>query len=239
MTETLRRPDLFVPLSVRFATGSTGTAIQDKFGLEGLAVWAAFLAACKLNRPEGEISYASEAEGWSILGVAKPPAFTLNDFFAFTGRLKKTRRTRSGQVTYTVCTPWERWSKEQRQEAERRRKARLREQSKRDTERISTGTAAGQKPDLEVEVEVEVEPPHTPPQTRGGNGDYIPKKELRRYTGCRRTRGTHGLGWKHDPLGTDPPPPDWPHDKPTLEEVLAARARTQPVTAPADDDEPF
>jgi hypothetical protein len=72
--------------------------------------------------------------------------------------------------------------------------------------------------------EVEVEPPQTPPQTRGGNGQSLTKKELRQYTGCRRTRGSHGTGWKRDPLGTDRPPPDWPYPEPTLEEVLAAKA---------------
>ncbi|MBA2475284.1 MAG: hypothetical protein H0V40_04940, partial [Actinobacteria bacterium] len=34
-----------------------------------------------------------------------------------------------------------------------------------------------------------------------------------RYTGCRRTRGTHGSGHVHDPLGTDVPPADWPHPR--------------------------
>jgi hypothetical protein len=68
------------------------------------------------------------------------------------------------------------------------------------------------------------ESPPTPPQTRGDDGQALSKKDLRRYTGCRRTRGTHGVGYKHDPLGTDRPPLDWPYEKPSMDEVLAARA---------------
>ncbi len=231
MSDTFRRPELFLPLSVRFASGRTGTALQNRFGLPGLAVWAAYLAACKLNRPEGEIVYASETEGWAILGLrGHEPEFSLQEFFGFTGNLKKTRRTRSGQLTYVVCTPWGRWTKTQKQEAERRRKARLRGQSERDTERTQDGKLTGQESDLEVEVEEE--PPLTPPP--GGNRQSLTKRELRRYTGCRHTRGTHGSGYKHDPLGTDKPPPDWPYDKPTLDEVLAAQAAANGNSADAD-----
>jgi hypothetical protein len=87
------------------------------------------------------------------------------------------------------------------------------------------------------EVEEDKEPPQTPPQTRRGSGQSLTKKELRRYTGCRRTRGTHGTGWKRDPLGIDRPPPDWPHPEPTLEEVLAAQAQLAGVAAEPDDDD--
>lgn len=82
-----------------------------------------------------------------------------------------------------------------------------------------------------LEVEVEVETPPTPP---GGNGKiHLTAKDLRRYTGCKITRGTHGQGWKHDPLGTDKPPPDWPHEKPTRTEVEAA------LVAGVEDEFPF
>lgn len=78
---------------------------------------------------------------------------------------------------------------------------------------------------LEVETEKEEEPP-LPPQ--GGNGHKpITGKELRRYTGCRITRGTHGSGFKHDPLGTDRPPNDWPYDRPTKTEIEHALRERQ------------
>lgn len=154
MAQAFRRPDLFVPLSVRFATGKTGSAIQGRYGTEGLAVWAAYLAACKLHRPEGEIVYASEPEGWALLGIDQPPGFTLDAFFTYTGKLKKTRKQRSGKLTYVICTAWSRWTNAQKQEASRQRKARSRAQTERDIDRDQSvtraGHAAGHKRDLEV-----------------------------------------------------------------------------------------
>ena len=52
------------------------------------------------------------------------------------------------------------------------------------------------------------------------------------YTGCRRTAGSHGVGFVADPLGTDTPPPDWPHARPTRAEIAAAeRAAAAAPTA--------
>ena len=48
-----------------------------------------------------------------------------------------------------------------------------------------------------------------------------------RYTGCRRTLGSHGFGYVVDPLGTDVPPPDWPHPRPTRAQVAAAERAAQ------------
>jgi len=158
VADHLARPELYVPLSVRFITGGTGTKLLEQFGRDGPLVWAAFLAACKLNRPAGEIVYASDSEGWALLGLAGyEPEFTLDAFFTFTGRIKKTRRTRSGRVSYVVCTAWERWTKAEKREKERRRKSSIRAQSERDMKRTDDGTAEGQKADLEVELEVEEE----------------------------------------------------------------------------------
>jgi hypothetical protein len=79
------------------------------------------------------------------------------------------------------------------------------------------------------ETETEREPPPTPSaDAEGENGRQpltLTAKELRRFTGCKRVRGSHGLGYKRDPLGTDKPPADWPHEPPTKAEVAAALAR--------------
>jgi hypothetical protein len=161
MMSAFRRPELYVPLSVRFVTGRTGTRLLERFGRDGPLVWAAYLAACKLNRPEGEIVYASEAEGWTLLGLhGHEPEFSLDAFFTFTGRIKKTRRTRSGRMFYVVCTPWERWTKAAKQESERRRKSRTRAEKKRDIDRTLTGNVeelARTAIALEVERELELE----------------------------------------------------------------------------------
>lgn len=69
-----------------------------------------------------------------------------------------------------------------------------------------------------------------------------------RYTGCRRTLGSHGIGFVKDPLGTDVPPGDWPHPRPTRAEIAAAErdaarastpSRRQPSSthAPAEQDD--
>lgn len=47
-------------------------------------------------------------------------------------------------------------------------------------------------------------------------------RDLRKYTGCRETRGSHSRTHHHDVLGTDRPPPEWPHPKPKPEEILTA-----------------
>src|SRR5262245_20989128 len=42
------------------------------------------------------------------------------------------------------------------------------------------------------------------------------------YTGCRYVRGEFALTAKYDPLGTEPPPNGWPHERPTRDEILEA-----------------
>jgi hypothetical protein len=163
----LQRPDIYVPLSVRFHTGRTGTALRKRFGRDGAFVWACYLTACKLNQPAGEISYASEAEGWARLGLDDdPPDFTLSDFFAATGKLRKTKKQRSGKVTYVICTVWERWTKAQKQEAERERKARIRAKSKRDIKRTRSGQGVGHRADK--------------PRTASGHERDLETEELRK-----------------------------------------------------------
>jgi hypothetical protein len=83
--------------------------------------------------------------------------------------------------------------------------------------RARRGVSRGSTPEKTSEETT----PYPPPRTEGGDDSH---EELSRFTGCRATRGTHGAGWKRDPLGTDKPPRDWPHDRPTEAQVLAALA---------------
>lgn len=175
----LERPAAYVPLSVRFATGGTGQAIIKRFGAEGLGVWAAYLAACKRERPEGQITYASELEALNKLGLdIHRPSFTLHDFFVYTGRLKKTRTRRvSGQVMETTCTAWRRWTDTDRRERDKLRKSRKRAETDADTVR----NLNGRNPDLELELELEVE--EDPPTPLEGGP---PASTSRRTTDDRR-----------------------------------------------------
>jgi len=75
--------------------------------------------------------------------------------------------------------------------------------------------------DVETETETEEDTPPTPPQ--GGNGFHPEKRiSVKGYTGCRMVRGEVGMSAKYDPLGKDRPPPDWPHDKPTRDQIRKA-----------------
>jgi len=63
--------------------------------------------------------------------------------------------------------------------------------------------------------------------------DPEPSERPKTITGCRQIRGTHSSRCEFDPLGTDQTPHDWPHPKPTYEQILEARNASQP-----DDTEP-
>ena len=147
----------YVPLGVYFAHGATGTRLLKRFGHAGLLVWVCLLAAAKRADIEGTLTYASDGEAWLALGLLEHrPEFTLDTFFTYTGQLKQTRKTRSGQLKHVKITRWEDWNKTWRTELEAEKKSR-----KRGT---NTRTLTGHYPDntkqlggTEVEVEVEVE----------------------------------------------------------------------------------
>ena len=104
-----RRP--YVPLDVMVAFEDFGTALAEKWGMEGLCAWMLFLAACKREAIQGTFTYTTEAEGWGKLG-AQASLFTLADFFRFTGRWKKTSKRRSGRINYVTVVPklWNKWN---------------------------------------------------------------------------------------------------------------------------------
>lgn len=95
-------------MSADFPFDRAGTAIHEQLGLEGLAVWVCFLAACKRNGVQGQIQYTTDPEGWSVLGC-DPATFTLDEFFDLTGRLKVTRRRSRARVKQVIATGWADW----------------------------------------------------------------------------------------------------------------------------------
>src|SRR5690606_41404139 len=64
-----RRRRQWIPLSASFPFDTTGTRLLEEFGNDGIALWVAFLTACKRSPIQGRISYGSEAEGWAQLGL--------------------------------------------------------------------------------------------------------------------------------------------------------------------------
>ena len=74
------------------------------------------------------------------------------------------------------------------------------------------------------ETEEEKENPPTPLAEQGGKVK-LTARQLRAFTGCRQTRGTHGVGHVRDVLGVDRPPKDWPHEPPSRADVEQALAQ--------------
>lgn len=90
--------------------------LYHKFGWAGIAIWIAFLCACKRSRVPGRMRFINEPDALAQLGVigwelvdnqGKP--WALEDFWTFTGRKKQTRRTSRGRETDVRATHWERW----------------------------------------------------------------------------------------------------------------------------------
>lgn len=104
-----KRRRQYVPADVDLAFGNFGSKLGAKWGMEGLGCWLLFLAACKRARTQGTFTYTSDADAWEKIGP-EPVGFTLDEFFTFTGKQKKTRRTCHGRVSYVVVTSWETWN---------------------------------------------------------------------------------------------------------------------------------
>lgn len=160
-------------LSALYPHGETARRIQGKFGRDGLLVWILFLAACKRSPiQEGSFSYTSEDAAWTELGLVDPedrPAFSLDEFWKFTGRLKQTRRTRSGHVVNVTATHWKEWQDASKRSLEAERKSRKRGEKTadvsgldsdsdsdpdRDQDRDKNLRAAGGEPAASIEREI-------------------------------------------------------------------------------------
>lgn len=150
----MRRPSAYAPLGVHFATGRTGTAILERFGVEGLGVWASMIAAAKQHRPQGQLVFNHDKD-WGVLGLAGyEPSFTLKSFLTFLGQRKQTRTTRQGRVTYVTLTRWGDWNEANNREAERGRKSRKRKEKEPDKIQTRSGHEAD-IPSREAEAERE------------------------------------------------------------------------------------
>lgn len=110
------RRRLWFAVDLRFLRDPFSVAIIDEYGRDGVLTWVAYLAACKRNTVAGQFEYGSEPEGWMSLDLdyPKPPKFSLDGFFAFSGRRKKTKRERIGRLNVIVCRNWDRWQNPRR-----------------------------------------------------------------------------------------------------------------------------
>lgn len=126
----------YVPLDINIAFGKLGEKLLTRFGNEGLFIWMLLLPAAKKETPQGTFTYTSEPEAWTKLG-AIATSVTLNEFFTFTGQLKKTRRTCVGRVQHVSIRGWEQWNKVWETEAARERSARKRAETTRTVPELS------------------------------------------------------------------------------------------------------
>lgn len=146
--------------------------LYDRFGPTGVAVWVAFLCACKQSRVPGRIKVMNSTQAAYELGIAgwelvdnKGEPWDLDDFWTFTGRKKQTRRTPHGRRTdarrtpYGQCfdvvaTHWERWQKR-------------------------TSGAKNSRPDLDLDLDIPPTPPRGSSRRSAPNGKGQPEPTAR------------------------------------------------------------
>lgn len=111
-----KRRRRYVMHDVYFLDDPLGVAIFDRFGAAGIALWMGFIAACKKNHIEGEMSYTSEAEALAVMGLPGLPmvcsdgtTFSLEEFWTLLGDHKVTRRRRSARRLHVTSTRWTEW----------------------------------------------------------------------------------------------------------------------------------
>lgn len=132
--------DQWLKLDVYFIGKPFTMRLMERFGAAGVVTWIAFLAACKRSSVQGRMTYMSDVEARNELFIHDMPLradngdpWTLDDFFAFTGKMKQTRKNAHGRVKNVTCTHWEHWQNAQKTEDARDRKRRSRAQNGRDT----------------------------------------------------------------------------------------------------------
>lgn len=123
-----------------------GVDLREEFGTVGLCMWVGFLAACKRNNPPGKISYTTDGECLSLMGLPgvelvdeELEPFKLDDFWTFLGQRKQTSVTRRKRLVYVSSTRWGQWQNDAGRQREAERKRRSRAQNGR--------TESGQSPD--------------------------------------------------------------------------------------------
>lgn len=223
----------YVPLSVHFADGSTGSRILERFGVEGLGVWACLLAAAKKSATQGTFSYSSEPDAWTKLGMyGHEPAFSFTDFVTLLGRLKQARREKRGRVVDVVLTHWGDWNQTIRRETEAEKKRRKRAQNTGDNTTPLGGT----------EGEGEGESPKSLPGSRANGTNPRSRGTNPRATGTSpRQRGTNPRAATN---GDAPPTIPCPHCgvlRYTQRQLTEHLENVHPatVTAGVDADIPF
>lgn len=119
--------------------------LRGQFGAIGQLMFIGFLCACKRNRPQGQISFASDAEALQKMGLEGCPlvndrgeGWTLDEFWTFTGHAKQTKKTARGDVKTVKSSQFERWQHTVERDMAAERQRRWRAQNGRDKQRDTT-----------------------------------------------------------------------------------------------------
>jgi hypothetical protein len=161
----------WIVLDADFFANHFTDRILDRFGPAGVCLFIALLCAAKRSRIQGQITYASDSEAFDILGLrnleladAHGTAWTLDDFWKFTGTQKQTSRSTRGRVKNVKVTSWSQWQETLTREMAANRMRRLRGESTRtgsEQEPHEEGTAKAHDNDLDHDT------PPTPPRGSG------------------------------------------------------------------------
>lgn len=169
--------------------------LHAQFGFAGIAVWVAFLCACKQSKTPGWVRMSNDVDGMSKLGLSsydlvdnKGELWTLTEFFDFTGRKKQTRRVAvqrpdsrriaAARLLDVGATHWEHWQDAARTDAERERKRRWWAENR--GESASSGPLGassgplGARQELAPDIDIDSDIPPTPARRFASNGKPQP-----------------------------------------------------------------
>lgn len=161
----------WIVLDADFFANHFTDRILDRFGPAGVCLFVALLCSAKRSRIQGQITYASDSEAFDILGLRKlelvdkdGAAWTLDDFWKFTGTQKQTSRTTRGRVKNVKVTSWSQWQETLTREMAADRMRRLRGESTRtDSEQEPHVSGTGKAHDIDLDHDT----PPTPPRGSG------------------------------------------------------------------------
>ncbi len=156
-----RRSQWFAVDSMFFGS-SLAQDVMERFGPSGIAVWFAFLAACKRNLVPGQITVLSDSDCLAQLGLSgmklvdnEGNPYELSDYWRRLGELHTTSRRRHGAASTIVCRRWDEWQTNLRRENDAERKSRSRAKNARDigvTDKTETRQGQGQETDSQVSL---------------------------------------------------------------------------------------
>lgn len=86
----------------------TELRLREAWGCEGAYFWRLLLDAAAREVEPGSFTYRTDAEAWTKFGVIAT-AFSLDEFFALTGRMRQTTKATRNRITVVAVTNWDEW----------------------------------------------------------------------------------------------------------------------------------